>query len=240
MTDENLIRLDSDKFQGFALSMMNPALTDEHKLYSYVFGLNGEAGELANLLDKKWLSKPVERDKVANEAGDVLHYAAGVSALLDLDFPSRVVAAVRALKKGAKVVDNPLRYPNYLCHSVAVFTDTLKKQCFQGHPENKEALWTLLGSILFGLLQITADDELDVTGLIESNVEKLITRYPNGFTPADSMARRDAEGIDRRDAARGELVPRVPCSAPPTQGHPVVSEADSAGESVAGAFVVGM
>ncbi len=71
---------------------------------NYALGLNGEAGELGDLI-KKEVFHGHERDvdKVKKELGDVLHYAAGIATLYGFTLEEAAVQNIEKLRK---------RYPN--------------------------------------------------------------------------------------------------------------------------------
>jgi NTP pyrophosphatase (non-canonical NTP hydrolase) len=71
------------------------------------------------------------------------------------------------------------------------FADLVKKQVGHGHPEDREKVRKELGDVLWYLSVLADAFGWALEDVAWANVEKLRKRYPNGFTSADSQARRD-------------------------------------------------
>lgn len=69
--------------------------------------------------------------------------------------------------------------------------DLLKKHLFHSRPLDLDSLEKELGDVLWYLSAIATSYGLSLSDIAEKNVNKLRLRYPNGFTPEDSEARRD-------------------------------------------------
>jgi NTP pyrophosphatase (non-canonical NTP hydrolase) len=70
----------TDEYQQAALKTMTPMEGQSDQLIAGVLGLNGEAGEVSDII-KKWLfnhrmEQPLDTAHVADELGDVLWYIA--------------------------------------------------------------------------------------------------------------------------------------------------------------------
>ena len=72
--------------------------------------------------------------------------------------------------------------------------DYLKKVLYHGHPLDLDRLADELGDNLWYIAAICSLYGLDLDLIAELNISKLQARYPNGFTQADSIARRDKVG----------------------------------------------
>ncbi len=69
--------------------------------------------------------------------------------------------------------------------------DLIKKWTLHGHPPDDEKLAKELGDVLWYVCAIGADRGISFDTIATANVAKLRARYPNGFTQADSLARKD-------------------------------------------------
>lgn len=76
--------------------------------------------------------------------------------------------------------------------------DLIKKHLFHGQPLDVEKLRKELGDVLWYVSAIATGAGLTLEEVAEANVEKLRKRYPEGFSPAASVARADEAG--REDA----------------------------------------
>ena len=74
------------------------------------------------------------------------------------------------------------------------FTDAVKKAQFHGHPDNRDELIGEIGDVMW--YAAVAADVLGVSlgEVMQRNVDKLMKRYPNGFSTEDSVARVDVNG----------------------------------------------
>lgn len=71
--------------------------------------------------------------------------------------------------------------------------DVLKKYLYQGHPEYRQALIEELGDILWYVALCADCLDISLDEIAKRNVEKLMKRYPKGFTAEASIERKDHE-----------------------------------------------
>lgn len=69
--------------------------------------------------------------------------------------------------------------------------DLVKKHIGHGHPLDRDKLVKELGDVLWYVAGLAHEVGASLEQVAQANVEKLRLRYPNGFTTADSLARRD-------------------------------------------------
>lgn len=67
----------------------------------------------------------------------------------------------------------------------------IKKGVFHQHGIDKTALKKELGDVLWYLSALCTALNLDLSEIMDANLEKLRKRYPNGFTAEDSKKRSD-------------------------------------------------
>ena len=70
-----------------------------------------------------------------------------------------------------------------MCAEAGEFTEVVKKIVFQGKPVNEDNLFHLkreLGDIMWYVMQACRGLDTDLNEIIEMNVEKLASRYPDG------------------------------------------------------------
>lgn len=68
--------------------------------------------------------------------------------------------------------------------------DMVKKYLFQGHDLDKEHLAKELGDVAWYLAITARAIGYDLSTVLQMNVEKLKKRYPDGFTPENSIHRK--------------------------------------------------
>src|SRR5258708_1284706 len=67
--------------------------------------------------------------------------------------------------------------------------DEIKKIVFHDHPINKEKLMKEMGDVLWYLARVCAILDVSFNEVAKMNVDKLKTRYPNGFEKERSLNR---------------------------------------------------
>jgi NTP pyrophosphatase (non-canonical NTP hydrolase) len=71
-------------------------------------------------------------------------------------------------------------------------TEVVKKAVFHRHPLDIDKLRKELGDVLWYLSAICQISGIELSEVMEANIEKLKQRYPNGFNSGDSLHRSDA------------------------------------------------
>jgi NTP pyrophosphatase (non-canonical NTP hydrolase) len=69
--------------------------------------------------------------------------------------------------------------------------DLMKKVVFHGHIMNSEKLLEELGDVRYYLEYIMSLYGFTMEQIEQNNINKLMTRYPNGFSNVASIQRRD-------------------------------------------------
>lgn len=68
-------------------------------------------------------------------------------------------------------------------------TDILKKHLFHGHELDIQHLKEELGDTMFYLVNLASIYEIDFSEILQTNIDKLIKRYPDGFDKDKSINR---------------------------------------------------
>ena len=80
-----------------------------------------------------------------------------------------------------------------LCGESGEAIDIVKKWFAQGHALDKEHLKKELGDIAWYLAEAATALDLELEDVLESNIQKLKKRYPNGFEVSQSITRADGD-----------------------------------------------
>ena len=78
-----------------------------------------------------------------------------------------------------------------LCGESGEAIDIVKKHLHQGHELAKEKLIKELGDIAWYLAEAAYALDVDLSSVLESNINKLKARYPEGFSVFKSINRED-------------------------------------------------
>lgn len=99
-----------------------------------------------------------------------------------------------------KYINPSISHKDYLLNSsmglageAGEFIDAVKKHLFQGHPLDSSKLVNELGDILFYAELAAIALNIDTKTVIQRNMHKLRTRYPDGFTEEKSQHRRQPD-----------------------------------------------
>ena len=68
-----------------------------------------------------------------------------------------------------------------------------KKGVFHRHGIDKERFNKELGDVLWYVASLCTVLELDMANVMQDNIDKLMVRYPNGYSPDDSRRRVDVK-----------------------------------------------
>ena len=79
-----------------------------------------------------------------------------------------------------------------LCGESGEAIDLMKKHLYQGHNLDKEKLVKELGDIAWYLAEAATGLSIDLSEVLQRNLDKLHARYPQGFSTERSM-HREAE-----------------------------------------------
>ena len=79
-----------------------------------------------------------------------------------------------------------------LCGESGEAIDLMKKHLYQGHDLDKEKLVKELGDIAWYLADAATGLNIDLSEVLQRNLDKLHARYPQGFSTERSM-HREAE-----------------------------------------------
>lgn len=71
------------------------------------------------------------------------------------------------------------------------YVDMLKKWMFHGHPLDELKCKKELGDVMFYVAWAAKEHGFELNDVMNTVIEKLKIRFPNGFNSADSIARRD-------------------------------------------------
>lgn len=71
--------------------------------------------------------------------------------------------------------------------------DEIKKVLFHGRALDKDKLVKEAGDVLWYIAHLCTTLGVDLSDVANANLDKLRTRYPEGFSAADSAARRDVK-----------------------------------------------
>jgi NTP pyrophosphatase (non-canonical NTP hydrolase) len=78
-----------------------------------------------------------------------------------------------------------------LAGEVGEFVDEYKKVIGHGHPINEEKLMKELGDVIWYIAEIATTFGWALSSVLERNIQKLQTRYPEKFTSTSSINRVD-------------------------------------------------
>jgi NTP pyrophosphatase (non-canonical NTP hydrolase) len=71
--------------------------------------------------------------------------------------------------------------------------DHIKKGVFHQHGIDVEKLSKEIGDVLWYTAALCTTLNLDLSEIMQANIEKLKVRYPNGYSSGDSLKRVDAD-----------------------------------------------
>jgi len=92
--------MNMNEYQTLAMKTLKPFETNSDMVANVGLGLAGEAGEVADILKKHLLkSKPLDRDHLKEELGDILWYLAEACVCFDFTLEEVAVSNIEKLAK---------------------------------------------------------------------------------------------------------------------------------------------
>lgn len=92
--------MDANEYQKSAMRFLNPELDKDRVLCNAVMGLCGESGEVIDLVKKHFFQgHELDRDKMAEELGDVAWYLAETCEVLGLNLSDVLQGNIAKLAK---------------------------------------------------------------------------------------------------------------------------------------------
>ena len=95
--------MEGNVYQKLAMKTVNPELTKKDMLVNGVMGLNGESGEVIDVVKKHMFQgHDLDVDKIKKELGDVMWYVAEVCEALDFSMDEVMEANITKLSNRFK------------------------------------------------------------------------------------------------------------------------------------------
>jgi NTP pyrophosphatase (non-canonical NTP hydrolase) len=173
-------------------------------LENFSMGLSGESAEVVEIVHDFLFGSPLlDKEKLAKELGDVMWYIARTSGVLGRSLSNvagisridafQLINANEIFEIERDQLRNLNRLSMKLVATTGVITDHMKKVRFQGREIDLDLVVHQLDRALVLVSQIAYVIEYKLTAVIDMNVKKLRTRYPNGFEIKRSENRIDEE-----------------------------------------------
>ena len=95
--------MEGNIYQKLAMKTVNPELTKKDMLVNGVMGLNGESGEVIDIVKKHMFQgHDLDIEKIKKELGDVMWYIAEISEALDINMNEVMEGNIEKLSKRFK------------------------------------------------------------------------------------------------------------------------------------------
>lgn len=160
-------------------------------------GIGGEASEISDLIKKVFYhGHAFNREKFIEEGGDLIWYPAYLCHVLDFDFEA-IMTGPRPIDNVIYFADAPmftriaLKLTNFAGH-VAFSIDWLVFEHQESLESYKPILERHLVFLISWLNELAIALQSSLEEMCQVNIQKLLKRYPNGFSTEASLARVDA------------------------------------------------
>lgn len=180
-----------DEYQKLAARTAND---HKYEQANYAMGLTGESGELIDGY-KKFLfhSHPLDNDYIKKEAGDVLWYTSQIMRYYKIHL-GNVFDTFYTIKN--ELISSGDYRPILasasleLSKSVGKISEVILRKT-KGKRLRRKTLVKLLAEVFVSLFTLVLFCGLTIEEVAEANIEKLKTRYPEGFDPEKSINRTE-------------------------------------------------
>lgn len=145
-----------------------------HEKFHWLLGMVGELHELHDAIYEN-------KNKVIDEAGDVLWYMANFCHAYFLDF-NEIVKRANLFGLEYPYMDNTKGIMVALYNDVSQLAELAKKRAFYTHKTiEDEQFISLLVDVGIELYAILEDYEVTLEQAMQANIDKLAVRYPDKF-----------------------------------------------------------
>jgi NTP pyrophosphatase (non-canonical NTP hydrolase) len=185
-----MAKLTFNEYQGLAARTANKHDNEE---YNYILGLDGETGELVDAVKKcTFHGHVIDKVYVKKEAGDVLWYSSQLARLFDIDLSD----TFDKFDQMRELYDNTNQKQVMIISSINISKAVGIAAAFMYERINGNFLHRLnlerqLVSILTDLSFLLIIAGLDIREVAQANLDKLMARYPEGFSEERSINREE-------------------------------------------------
>jgi NTP pyrophosphatase (non-canonical NTP hydrolase) len=176
-----------DEYQKAAARTASWDTTHEIRQATFSLGLVCEATEVLELFDDGPGPTPMALTK---ELGDVMWYTAGLCTEHDMSLAEVVGRSFEQLDIEMFSEQPPAERVRQLVVLTGKVSDYMKKVLGHGHALDRERLAGGLQAVFLCLHTVCQGYGLVTVEVAEANIKKLMARYPQGFTTADSVNRK--------------------------------------------------
>lgn len=176
--------MDYDEY--LRLAMVTCGQTDMREILQMsALGLAGESGEVTDLI-KKYVfhGHPLDVAKVTKEAGDVMWYIASTchGSLLSLQY---VMDSITTQYRPSGIIFDAFE----LSKAVGLAVTAIRGILDTGYSASQAGLDRRLGNVVFPLRRILQEINVSMEDVLQTNIDKLMVRYPLGFSTERSIHR---------------------------------------------------
>jgi len=172
-------------------------MTDEQLISNLGLGIAGESSELAWFVNYAEFADNgfIDIANVIDESGDLAWYLFMIAEFYHLDLWRKAVLAESDYYKTIAMLDIDTTKPMYfiltLCYQCGIIADYIKKITYHSHALDMNKLESMLVHTLGAWIGFIDYYEIDISEILQQNIDKLWKRYPNGFNHDDSRRRQD-------------------------------------------------
>jgi NTP pyrophosphatase (non-canonical NTP hydrolase) len=174
-------------FQEACKRTRNPNLTTEEYLLNGTMGLAGEAAETLEVIFRHHnnLQDTVTRDLLIKELGDVAWYCADLTTTLEENLDTMVKFDLQHVAEPWRNRERDAEgFGIHLAISGGKALEAVKKFVFHKKGGPAPTIRESIGQMLFYTTLIGATVDFNLQYVLQTNVDKLKARYPDGFHAA--------------------------------------------------------
>lgn len=184
------------KYQELALRTENKKLDYNGRILNCAFGLSGEFGEICEIFKKCYFHQhPIDFDNLKKELGDLIWYAVVLADVFNINFDETFIR-----KCNKDLLINMKVSPDSMLSIMLLKTDKnigeFSKYVMNSIFLNKKLIYFNKTSLIIQIISNTKKicnilNQFTFDEVIEENIKKLKSRYPNGFSSKASINRND-------------------------------------------------
>lgn len=203
----DLSNMSLSKYQQLSVRTMSKEGSLKDQLLNMVVGIIGEFGEVVDILKKHlFQGHDLNKQDLIEEIGDVMFYIVNLCTLLDIDIErldmdtQHIVYDSSNTQSISEIKNKDSLLSQVLCvqFKSGELADIMQSNLFEGDVLSETRLTNTLINLMSNMIELCDLLDIDLSRILELNIDKLSLRYPKGFSVEDSIHRENKSSVIKK------------------------------------------
>lgn len=181
-----------ESYQELAARTINNRLYDYEMETHALHGMASEIGEIGEEYAKLLDGYSFDYDHTKSELGDLTWFVAEYCTATNLEFAKFVHANEDVIRNVMYDYDKEIFAYMNLSRAVSKLQGLYQKS-YQGHKFDESKAEQMVNDIIRAIMEYSVRIEFDFDDVLQTNIDKLVNRYPYGFETKHSVNRKEGD-----------------------------------------------